>query len=793
MASAQDRNTKRPRDSASAGADSPSAKKTKPTKTYPADWPADGEIDLATADLPHDSAETEWWYVNSHVQTAEGKELSFFLSYFRSVHKRDATTGELSHTHALTWAIVDPEKKRYFQDAIVDPRSPEILKKAIEEGKYHGDDRINRALMEVVEKGNVPLPDRVFPEQVTVDRKVGELKLDFGGVSTFEKDSQGRYHVKASNPDGKCTIDVVLTPQKKPVRQGNNGVTRVGQHGDEMFYYYIPRNTAEGSVTLDGTSHQVTGHGWYDHEFGGTFEDKPKTEEEKKAAGPRRRMAWNWLSVQLDNGSEYTATNLHNIDTDKCEDLFCVETLADETRTEYLDIDFEGRDYYVSSQTIAKYPTKYHLKIPAAQVDLDIVADFPFQEFRTLIAKPAFWEGRMTVTGTVRGQKVTGRGFVERNGWDDLSSLKGFFARVNEEVKKSIDTILPHNPEAEDVLGLIADDTLGHYTDGFSIETFKKTVVGPLREIVDRGGKSWRSYACLVCCDAVGGDSEVIHNWLAMPEMMHVGSLIIDDIQDESEQRRGGPTLHKMIGQSLAINAGNAAYFIGERIIPHTSLTPEIKVRLYQLYFQALRAGHAGQAFDIHGLDAMFEKAVESGEGDEIVNHVICTHRLKSAAPACNLARMGAIVGGGSEEQIHAIGQFFENLGVAFQIVDDVLNLRGFVASHKGGKIWKTLGEDIAAGKVTFPIAMCINRMKDVEQRRKLWATVKSKPKQPEQQAEIDACIAEIEACGALSDSAQKAVDLIDDAWKVLDKVIPDSFFKLMLRAFGWYVLERHY
>jgi geranylgeranyl pyrophosphate synthase len=61
-------------------------------------------------------------------------------------------------------------------------------------------------------------------------------------------------------------------------------------------------------------------------------------------------------------------------------------------------------------------------------------------------------------------------------------------------------------------------------------------------EIVDRGGKSWRSFAFLLCIDCVGGFSPTYKHWLAMPELMHVGSLIIDDIQDKSDTRRGGPT-----------------------------------------------------------------------------------------------------------------------------------------------------------------------------------------------------------------------------------------------------------
>ena len=69
---------------------------------------------------------------------------------------------------------------------------------------------------------------------------------------------------------------------------------------------------------------------------------------------------------------------------------------------------------------------------------------------------------------------------------------------------------------------------------------------------------------CLSCMDLVGGDSQQFAHWLALPELLHVGSLIIDDVQDDSDVRRGGPACHKMYGEPLAINAGCASYFLAQ-------------------------------------------------------------------------------------------------------------------------------------------------------------------------------------------------------------------------------------
>ena len=92
-----------------------------PNCVRPHDWPeSTGDIDLAVQDLPHRSADTEWWYVNGHVQSSEGKEYSFFASFFRIVADWNKETLSFNHLHALTWAIVDPTNHVYMPEALLD-------------------------------------------------------------------------------------------------------------------------------------------------------------------------------------------------------------------------------------------------------------------------------------------------------------------------------------------------------------------------------------------------------------------------------------------------------------------------------------------------------------------------------------------------------------------------------------------------------------------------------------------------------------------------------------------------
>jgi geranylgeranyl pyrophosphate synthase len=343
--------------------------------------------------------------------------------------------------------------------------------------------------------------------------------------------------------------------------------------------------------------------------------------------------------------------------------------------------------------------------------------------------------------------------------------------------------MLPDDPSEEEARELIACEDRPQYLDGVDRSQLARALWKPIREMTDRGGKSWRSYAALACCDVVEGDSRKFVQWLAVPELLHVGSLIIDDVEDRSTVRRGGPACHVVHGEPIAINAGTAAYFLAQRLLVTSEVSNADKLTLYDLYFEAMRAGHAGQAIDLDGMADLMPEVVEGGDPSVLERRILAVHRLKTAAPAAALARMGAVAGGGSRAQIEAVGQFFEALGLAFQIVDDVLNLRGF----KGNL--KTRGEDIANGVVTLPVAKAMGRLSRLD-RRELWKTLQSRPSDLRI---ISATVEKLETCGAIEACAVEARERVEAAWQIADPLLPDSLPKIMLRAFGWYVLERHY
>ncbi|MBL8788569.1 MAG: polyprenyl synthetase family protein [Deltaproteobacteria bacterium] len=769
--------------------------------TRPADWPppkassdsVDAAIELGRHDLPHRSSLTEWWYVNAHVGTADGRKLSLFAAFFRIAKGQDEVTRETLYAHSLTWALSDVDGRRYLSDTVVDKDAPRLGLERLARAEASGnkgaakDPRVRRALREMLERGQVPYPDHMFETDPYVAER--RLALDYDG-NCFEKLDNGDYKLSLWHRYHEVGVELVLTPQKAPVRHGDDGVVR-GPDGADMFYYFIPRLAVAGHVTMNAVAVPVTsGSAWYDHEFGGqhapTSAEGAAEDLQKRAdagVSAAEQVAWSWAAVQLDDGTELTAYDMVDLADGKHLGKRLVHIDAEGRRREWLDAELLPIGEWRSTRSFNSYPTRWRLVSREAGLELDLNASFDDQELVTLISKPAFWEGRVEAEGRFGPATVRGVGYVERSGHLAVEDLEGFFKAVGKEVRKSVANLLPYEPTHDQVRDLIASEARGHYMEGVDVRQFVKTGVAPVREITDRGGKGWRSYAALACCDVVGGDSRDFVHWLAMPELMHVGSLIVDDVQDRSTVRRGGPACHVTHGEALAINAGTSCYFMGQHLLHGTQVSTAQKLELYDLYFEALRAGHAGQAADIEGLWSYIPRAVETGDITELESRVLAIHRLKTAAPAGALARMGALVGGGTRAQIEGLGRYFESLGLAFQMVDDVLNLRGFAGELK------MRGEDLAHGKVTLPVVKALGRLGH-DERRHLADAIQKKP---ETQPEVDALIAIIESTGGLSATSQQARDLVESAWNAVEVMLEPSIVKLMLRSFGWFVLERHY
>ncbi|MDC3209825.1 carotenoid 1,2-hydratase, partial [Chitinophagales bacterium] len=274
----------------------------------PSDWPKGDVIDLDIHDLPHDSSTTEWWYINSHITSNTGKKYSVFASFFRRLLKFNEETQKLEYAHSITWAIIDVENQKYYNNSLIDQRTPEIGLERLRKGEIVKDERIRKSAIEMLEKGNVPYPDRLFKKDVQVSRDKLDLKFD---RNSFRKLDNGNYELILEDIEHKVGCTMVLEPQKPVTRHGDNGVV-FGVSAEDMFYYFIPRNKANGFIEIEGERIPFENStAWYDHEFG------RHRKEVNDGDTVSKDVAWNWISSQLSNGYEFTAYDLIDNDTEK--------------------------------------------------------------------------------------------------------------------------------------------------------------------------------------------------------------------------------------------------------------------------------------------------------------------------------------------------------------------------------------------------------------------------------------------------------------------------------------------
>ncbi|GMR04249.1 MAG: polyprenyl synthetase family protein [Thermodesulfobacteriota bacterium] len=206
------------------------------------------------------------------------------------------------------------------------------------------------------------------------------------------------------------------------------------------------------------------------------------------------------------------------------------------------------------------------------------------------------------------------------------------------------------------------------------------------------GGKRLRPVLVLASCEAVGGGAPSAVNTACAMECIHTYSLVHDDLPalDNDDLRRGRETCHKVYGEAMAILAGDALLTAAFEMIGETTGVEE--KRLLKVLLEVARA--AGSSGMIGGQVVDIES-----EGREITYpeleyiHIHKTGKLILAS-----VRSGAILGGGDEEQLRALTVYGEAVGLAFQILDDILDVEG-----SAEELGKTTGGDEAMGKATYP------------------------------------------------------------------------------------------
>ena len=239
----------------------------------------------------------------------------------------------------------------------------------------------------------------------------------------------------------------------------------------------------------------------------------------------------------------------------------------------------------------------------------------------------------------------------------------------------------------------LVDEALERWVPGD--HEFPPQVHQAMRYSLFAGGKRLRPILSLAAAETVGGRIADALPLACSLELIHTYSLIHDDLpsMDDDDLRRGKPTSHKVFGEALAILAGDALLTEAFHLLTRPDLMRDVspRRRLRAINQVARAAGSygmvGGQVMDI------------ASQGQEIEAHLLeYIHSHKTGALIAASVCTGAIIGGASPSQYQALNRYGEKLGLAFQVIDDLLDVRG-----EEKELGKAVGKDQARGKATYP------------------------------------------------------------------------------------------
>ena len=224
------------------------------------------------------------------------------------------------------------------------------------------------------------------------------------------------------------------------------------------------------------------------------------------------------------------------------------------------------------------------------------------------------------------------------------------------------------------------------------------------------GGKRIRPVLAIAAARAVSDSPEGVENAAATLELIHTYSLIHDDLPalDNDDLRRGRPTCHKVFGDAMAILAGDALLTLAFEVLSRLRhIDAERKIRLVEELSRA--AGTVGGMIggQVNDLE---------GERKRPTEHLLeSIHRAKTGALLRASVRMGAVYADATERELAALSEYGEHVGLAFQIIDDVLDVE-----ESSESLGKTAGKDEAQQKITFPAVYGLERSREMAEEERL-------------------------------------------------------------------------
>ena len=314
----------------------------------------------------------------------------------------------------------------------------------------------------------------------------------------------------------------------------------------------------------------------------------------------------------------------------------------------------------------------------------------------------------------------------------------------------------------------------------FSVdEKLLNSLIHPAFDLVKRGGKRWRPLLMLLCAESLSGErgGELALPLIPLVELAHNASLIHDDLEDNSDERRGKPAVHVLYGMDTAINTGSFLYFLslaclsdwesslGEGLFYDIKDFPPLKLKdkIWKIWTSYMRALHLGQAMDIQwhrdflslpGLDE-YERMCRLKTG--------CLASLASVIGIhCASAAMNPESRPDIDQLAFEFGRVSEELGVGFQILDDVKNLTVGVPGKKRG-------DDIVEGKKSLPVLLFLKRYP--EKREFSASCFKAARANGTEAPEVEEFIKSLDSSGVINEARARGLDYLKQSKEAFSRL----------------------
>lgn len=275
-------------------------------------------------------------------------------------------------------------------------------------------------------------------------------------------------------------------------------------------------------------------------------------------------------------------------------------------------------------------------------------------------------------------------------------------------------------------------------------------LIEPNAALIELGGKRWRPLLMILCYELTSScknaiiNSEEIYSLTPLVEFVHTASLIHDDIEDSSDLRRGKPSAHITYGLDAALNSASWLYFEAPVCLKNAKIPDSIKILFYEIYLNEIRRLHLGQAMDIfwHKNPDIFPSA------EEYKAMVKC----KTGTLASLASRIGCVAGGASILESDSFSEIASEIGIGFQIIDDVINLTD-------GNAGKKRGDDIVENKKSLPVLLHVQ--KNPEHKNKISTLMNEAYKNGINSPAVEECISLLNSDDCIKKAADEGINLI--------------------------------